>query len=81
MGDQNFLQMPQYIIDDDLVITKVPGDIDKDTGKQGSLTTIFSVWNAMVGTGLLTIPWAFSESGVMLGLFLTFVSFIISFMT
>lgn len=29
--------------------------------KQGSLITIFSIWNTMVGASLLTLPWAFSE--------------------
>ena len=42
--------------------------IGKEVKKQGSFTTIFSVWNSMVGTGLLTIPWAYSESGFMLGM-------------
>lgn len=32
------------------------------------MVTIFSIWNAMVGTGLVTIPWAYSESGLLLGL-------------
>jgi hypothetical protein len=59
INDQ-FLKVPSHIIEENLMLTKVPGDIDKDTGKHGSLTTIFSVWNAMVGTGLVTIPWAFS---------------------
>jgi len=63
------------------MLTKVPGDIDKTTGQHGSLTTIFSVWNAMVGTGLVTIPWAYSQSGIFLGLFLTFITFIVSFTT
>ena len=63
------------------MLTKVPGDIDKETGKHGSLTTIFSIWNAMVGTGLVTIPWAFSQSGIIYGLSLTFMSFVVSFTT
>jgi amino acid permease len=42
--------------------------IEPSRGKHGSLTTIFSVWNAMVGTGMLTIPWAYSNSGFVLGL-------------
>jgi len=35
----------------------------------------------MVGTGLVTIPWAYSESGIILGIILTIVAFIISFTT
>ena len=63
------------------MLTKVPGDTDRQTGKHGSLTTIFSVWNAMVGSGLLTIPWAYSEAGLALGLLLTFIAFVLSFLT
>lgn len=33
--------------------------IDDGDGKHGSLVTIFSSWNAMVGTGMVTVPWAF----------------------
>ena len=77
----SFLKVPNHIIEENYMLTKVPGDIDEDTGKHGSLTTIFSVWNAMVGTGLVTIPWAFSQSGLILGLFFTFVAFAISFTT
>ena len=42
--------------------------LDTEDNKHGSLVTIFSVWNAMVGTGLLTIPWAYANSGIILGL-------------
>lgn len=41
--------------------------VEEEGSKHGSLTTIFSVWNAMVGTGMLTIPWAYSNSGFILG--------------
>lgn len=57
------------------------GDVDKVTGKHGSLTTILSVWNGMVGSGLMTIPWAFSESGLALGVMLSALGFTISFTT
>lgn len=56
----DFLKMPEHMISaDDMVVLHVPGDRDDETGKHGSLTVVFSVWNAMVGTGLLTLPWAF----------------------
>jgi hypothetical protein len=29
---------------------------------------IISVWNTMVGSNLLSIPWAFSESGLVVGI-------------
>ena len=35
--------------------------------KHGAFTIIFSVWTSMVGTGAITIPWDFSNSGIVLG--------------
>lgn len=35
----------------------------------------------MVGTGLVTIPWAYSESGIILGSLLTIGAFCVSFTT
>eukprot|EP01121_Diplochlamys_sp_Union-15-3_P012982 TRINITY_DN3960_c0_g2_i2.p1 TRINITY_DN3960_c0_g2~~TRINITY_DN3960_c0_g2_i2.p1 ORF type:complete len:358 (-),score=26.03 TRINITY_DN3960_c0_g2_i2:23-1066(-) len=36
--------------------------------KQKSLVTIFSLWNTMMGSSLLTLPWGFSESGLIMGI-------------
>jgi hypothetical protein len=30
--------------------------------------TVFSVWNAMVGSALVSLPWAFTNSGIVLGI-------------
>ena len=77
----DFLKMPQHMISaDEMVIMHVPGDVD-ETGKHGSLTVVFSVWNAMVGTGLLTLPWAFGQGGLIYSFMLTFGAFLLSFMT
>ena len=35
----------------------------------------------MVGSGLVTIPWAFSQSGIVLGSILTIIAFAFSFTT
>eukprot|EP00736_Rhodelphis_marinus_P001365 Rmarinus@m.27979 len=35
--------------------------------KVGSITTIFSIWNTMMGSTLLALPWAYSQSGVVIG--------------
>ena len=45
------------------------------------MTTIFSTWNSIVGMGLVVIPWAYTESGLILGLALTVCSFLVSFST
>ena len=55
--------------------------VPKKEKRHGPLTNIFSCWNAMVGTGLVTIPWAYSESGIVLGTILTIVAFVIAFTT
>lgn len=36
----------------------------KQGSKQSSIMTIFSVWNTMMGSGLLALPWGFSEAGI-----------------
>jgi len=35
----------------------------------------------MIGTAVVSLPWAFEESGIALGLIISFVSFLISFYT
>ena len=57
---QSFLNIPHHTIDPSLYVIHFPFESSDPQGKHGSLTTIFSVWNAMVGTGLVTIPWAYS---------------------
>mmetsp|Transcript_55529 Transcript_55529/g.76355 ORF Transcript_55529/g.76355 Transcript_55529/m.76355 type:complete len:152 (+) Transcript_55529:173-628(+) len=47
----------------------------------GSFTTIFAAWNNMVADVLITVPWGFQESGMILGIILTFLSFIASYYT
>ena len=35
----------------------------------------------MIGAGIVTLPWAFSNSGVVLGLIVSFISFLVSLRT
>ncbi|KCV68336.1 hypothetical protein H696_05253 [Fonticula alba] len=44
-------------------------DADSPEGKQSSVTTIFSIWNTMIGSSLLSMPWALNQSGWLMGLF------------
>jgi len=37
--------------------------------KQSSLVTIFAIWNTMMGSSLLSLPWAVSQSGFAVGIF------------
>ena len=45
------------------------------------MVIIFSCWKTMIGTAVVSLPWAFQESGMLLGLIITFTSFIVSFYT
>ncbi|XP_076347768.1 sodium-coupled neutral amino acid transporter 9 homolog [Tachypleus tridentatus] len=40
-----------------------PFPFTKVVGKQSSIVTIFSIWNTMMGTTLLTMPWAVQQAG------------------
>lgn len=37
-------------------------------GKQSSIVTIFAIWNTMMGTSLLSMPWALEQAGLGMGL-------------
>jgi len=56
----------------------LPGEEQK---KSSSLVIVFSCWNTMVGSALTSLPWAFQASGLVLGIVVSFVSFLISFYT
>ena len=45
------------------------------------MVVIFSAWKTMVGTAVTSLPWAFQQSGMMLGLLGTLVGFFISYYT
>ena len=70
----NNLRLPAFVSSGDdkgkyiSLLSVIAAEKDDKTGKLGSLTTIFSIWNAMVGSGLLTIPWGYSNSGLALGI-------------
>ncbi|XP_057300246.1 neutral amino acid transporter 9-like [Hydractinia symbiolongicarpus] len=49
--------------------------------KQNSIITIFAIWNTMMGTSLLSLPWALQQSGFALGIILLFVMALICFYT
>uniref|UniRef100_A0A914EHN2 Amino acid transporter transmembrane domain-containing protein n=1 Tax=Acrobeloides nanus TaxID=290746 RepID=A0A914EHN2_9BILA len=64
------LIMPEHVIPPSL-FSVLPFDEFKDQeGKQGSLVTIFSIWNTMMGTSLLAMPWALNQAGLVFGIFL-----------
>jgi sodium-coupled neutral amino acid transporter 9 len=50
-------------------------------GTVASVTTAFSAWNAMAGMGMVSMPWAFQQAGIVLGCILTVVAFLLSYAT
>ncbi|CAH8611526.1 unnamed protein product [Schistosoma bovis] len=52
-------------------------DPPKREAKQNSIITIFTIWNTIMGTSILVMPWAIQQAGFALGIFLIiFVAFI-----
>ena len=49
--------------------------------RQSSLVVIFSAWNTMIGSAVTTLPWAYQQSGLALGILLSLVSCLISYYT
>lgn len=61
-------------------IYKLLVDENKDK-KNSSIIIIFSCWKTMIGTAVVSLPWAYQQSGLVLGLIITVVSFITSLYT
>ena len=49
--------------------------------KVSSIVIIFSCWNTMVGSAIVSLPWAFQTAGLVMGTIISFCSFVISFYT
>ena len=81
-GRESFLLPP--LVRQQTILPIIGAQIDKDgqqVGKSSSMVIIFSCWNTMVGSAMVSLPWAFSESGIVLGILISFTSFIISYYT
>ena len=57
------------------------GSAQQSPPKVGSLMIVFNTWNGMIGCGTVTLPWAFQQSGILLGIILTAVACILSYST
>jgi len=60
------LIIPSHMLPSQLFLI-IPKESDE---KQSSLVTIFSIWNTMMGTSLLSIPWAINQAGFALAIIL-----------
>ncbi|KAF8373924.1 hypothetical protein PRIPAC_80353 [Pristionchus pacificus] len=62
------LRMPDHVIPSQYFSILPFDDFMDSSGKQGSFVTIFSLWNTMMGTSLLAMPWAMQQAGLVLGI-------------
>ncbi|EDO34495.1 predicted protein [Nematostella vectensis] len=58
-GHSTDMIIPDHMLPVELFLV-IPG---KPEAKQSSLVTIFAIWNTMMGTSLLSMPWALSQAG------------------
>ena len=57
---------------------QLPGLEPDEEGKHGSFVIVFSIWSFMTSAGIVSLPWAFQSSGILLGIGVTFVAFVMS---
>ncbi|KAI3384509.1 hypothetical protein SNEBB_011410 [Seison nebaliae] len=54
---------------------------EENMNKQKSFVTIFAIWNTMMGTSLLNMPWAIDQAGLVLGVIIILTMCAICFYT
>lgn len=62
-GDVQFNKLQSHLVPPEFYQLQLVGQAQEGS-KTSSLMTIFSVWNTMMGSGLLALPWGFSEAGI-----------------
>ncbi|CAJ0601726.1 unnamed protein product [Cylicocyclus nassatus] len=75
------LRMPDHVIPSEYFSILPFDDMKDSSGKQSSLVTIFSLWNTMMGTSLLAMPWALQQAGLFWGIFLMLALALLCFYT
>jgi hypothetical protein len=60
INDADFLVPPMHVIDNDLFVFKLPFSKAPQPGeKMSSMVIIFSCWKTMLGSAVVSLPWAF----------------------
>ncbi|KAI0230445.1 Sodium-coupled neutral amino acid transporter 9 [Lamellibrachia satsuma] len=70
--------MPNHVVPSEYFLVLPVRQAD---GTQSSIITIFSIWNTMVGTSLLSMPWAIERCGFASGIVILFVMFSLTLYT
>ncbi|XP_071546894.1 neutral amino acid transporter 9-like isoform X2 [Panulirus ornatus] len=75
------LVIPDHIVPPALFLPYIPGHVPDADGKQASHITIIAIWNTMMGTSLMTMPWAFGQAGFAGGLIIMLIMAALSLYT
>ncbi|CAG0912822.1 unnamed protein product [Notodromas monacha] len=73
------LLIPDHVVPSSFFIPLLP--LPDLAGRQSSVVTIFAIWNTMMGTSLLSMPWAIQRAGVILGSGLLLLMFMVCLYT
>ncbi|XP_072046802.1 neutral amino acid transporter 9-like [Amphiura filiformis] len=65
--------VPDHVLPPHIFSVFPTGVVTDAQGKQHSIITIFSIWNTMMGTSLLSMPWAIQQAGFVMGVVLLIV--------
>jgi amino acid permease len=49
----------------------------KQKEQPSSIATVFTLWNALVGGSIITMPYCFYTSGIVVGSVVSFISYLI----
>lgn len=76
-----FLEYPVHLLPAAFFQIHIPGHHEDERDTQSSLVTILSIWNTMMGTSLLAVPWAINQAGLFTGILIVILMTIISYYT
>ncbi|XP_071449616.1 neutral amino acid transporter 9-like [Hetaerina americana] len=60
--EDSTLQLPDHVLPECFFVPYIPGTTAG--GKQSSVITIFSVWNTILGSSVLSMPWGIQRAGL-----------------
>lgn len=74
-SNENILIIPNHVIPWYFILPKISVptfQVENSTeNRQSSIVTIFAIWNMMMGTSLLCLPWAYHQAGLLGGCLIT----------
>lgn len=70
-----------HVVDDECFVFPLPLMLREAGEKSNSFVIVFSIWNTMIGTAIVSLPWAFQQAGMALSICICFSSYLVSFYT